>query len=103
MADGDRRQPLGGVTKEAFVHGGGNELTYDLLRGIKSDLCYELKRTQEMLGDVKAFQVVQPGLCDTKFVTRKQFFVGVGFVGTFLTGFGILNWKEILSLFKHIF
>lgn len=44
----DRRKPLGGVDKDTFVKSAGDpvlnaELTYDLLAGIKSDLCHELQ------------------------------------------------------------
>jgi len=41
--DKDRRQPLGGVKKETYIHSGGHELTYDLIAGMKSDLCHEIK------------------------------------------------------------
>ena len=59
----ERRQPLGGVKKETYVHAANNDpilsaqLTYDLIVGIKSDLCHEIKQIQ-----------CQPEVCVKKFV-----------------------------------
>jgi len=44
----DRRTPLGGVDKDTFVDSAHDpalnaKLTFDLISGIKSDLCHEIK------------------------------------------------------------
>jgi len=44
----ERRAPLGGVDKETFVHSAKDpdyhaELAFNLLSGLKSDLCHEIK------------------------------------------------------------
>ena len=50
----DRRQPLGGVSKDAYLHTGGHELTFDLIAGMKSDLCHEIKLIKQDTDFIKS-------------------------------------------------
>ena len=48
----DRRRPLGGVEKDTFVHSAEDpqknaELTYDLLFGMKSEICFALDEIKQ--------------------------------------------------------
>ena len=98
----DRRQPLGGVTKDAYVHGGGHELTYDLLSGIKSDLCWELKQTRAEIAEIKLDASCRPDTCDKKYVTRKQLCICLAICGAFFLGVGIINWQTVVEIIDKL-
>jgi len=43
----ERRRPLGGVAKETYIASGGHPLTYDLMAGMRSEVCEGLKSVKE--------------------------------------------------------
>ena len=66
----ERRKPFGGITKETFVQAGGNPIEYELMSGIKSDLCYEIKLIKEDTAAIKQQCSCRMGMCETKFIKR---------------------------------
>ena len=66
----DRRKPLGGVEKETYVNTGGNPLTFDLIVGMKSDLCHEIKLIQKDTDAIKSQCSCRMGQCELKFIKR---------------------------------
>ena len=90
----NRRQPLGGVSKHAFTESGGHELTFDLIAGLKSDLCHEIKKIQ-----------CQPEKCDKKFIKRwsekiplsMPSVLGIIAGACGLVGYGALKWETVLK------
>ncbi len=51
--DHDRRKPLGGVEKTTYVESGGHPLTYDLVAGLRSELCAAIHFLRD---DIKDFR-----------------------------------------------
>ena len=94
----ERRKPLGGVLKSTYVHSGGHELTYDLIAGIKSDLCHEIRLIQEDTAEIKSQCSCRMGACNKKFVTRAQVYWATIIICSFLSGLGILNWHELKKI-----
>ena len=95
----DRRQPLGGVDLETFVHSAMDpelnaKLTFNLISGFKSDICHEIKKIQ-----------CQPDECAKKFIKRfsekiplsMPSLLGIGAVTCFLVGYGALHWETVLK------
>lgn len=91
----DRRQPLGGISKETYVHHGGNDITYELIRGLKSDLCHEIKLIQADTAVIKSNCACREKACKKKYVTRTQVYIATGIICAFLVGLGIISWHEI--------
>ena len=61
--DRDRRKPLGGVEKETYIESGGHPLTYDLLAGMRSELCAAILSVKEDTNGFKDKGVVHCAEC----------------------------------------
>ena len=91
------RQPLGGVKKETFVHSAAHnpalnaELTFDLIVGIKSDLCHEIKQIQ-----------CQPPKCAKKFLQIRHVKIAGIVLISILIGYGALSWKAIFKFLPFL-
>jgi len=96
----DRRQPLGGISKETYVHHGGNDITYELIRGMKSDLCYEIRDLKEKVDEIREQINCNVDSCKKVFVTRKQVYLVVGILGAFLVGLGIISLYDLGKILK---
>jgi len=66
----ERRKPFGGVTKETYVANGGNPLQYELMQGLKADLCYEIKKIKENTDSIKAQCSCRVSECKAGFDSR---------------------------------
>ena len=66
----ERRKPFGGITKETFVQAGGNLIEYELMSGIKSDLCYEIKLIKEDTAAIKGQCSCRMAECNANFDSR---------------------------------
>jgi hypothetical protein len=109
------KKPLGGVDKETFVHSADNpvvnaELTYNLLIGLKYDVCRELKVITEQLDRMHKTCGHRMEMCenvfDSRYVRRWSekmplsvmevilAFISLGFA----IGFGVLTWKDIIRI-----
>lgn len=94
----ERRRPLGGVTKESYVHNGGHELTYDLLAGLKSDICQEIQQIKNNQDEIKASFITHVPDCEKKFVTITQAKIFGTFILVVLMTLGIkVSWPLIKS------
>lgn len=109
--DKDRRAPLGGVDKETYVHSAENavlnaELTYNLLSGLKSDVCSEIKHVKEDLKECKLHGGCQFADCQHMFIKKVHpriplsmpeliFFILT--LGT-LVGLGYITLKDVLGI-----
>ena len=100
MPDQDRRQPLGGISKETYVHHGGNEITYELISGMKSDLCHEIRKIKKTADEIKDNMLCNVDSCKKVFVTRKQVYIVVGIIGAFLIGLGIISVYDLEKIIK---
>lgn len=95
---GDRRKPLGGVSKHAYVANGGHELTYDLIAGVRSDVCFEIN-------ELKKVQETDRGhilTCESKFVTRKQFYIASAVFGALGIGLLVRNWQQLIDIVSKL-
>lgn len=105
----DRRQPLGGVRKDTYVHSGGHELTYDLIAGIKSDLCHEIKKIYEDTTAIKAQCSCRLEQCKEDFdkryirkaweklpLSKSELIAYLVFIGV-LIGLGIIEFTNVIK------
>lgn len=104
----ERRRPLGGVTKETYIKAGGDALTYDLMAGVRSDVCEEIV---SLHGELKALRE-NCGKCqvdlEDKFIKKAfgKWPVSIVEMVAYLVILGILIGSAILDpkgLFQHIF
>ena len=109
----DRRKPLGGVTKDSFVHSWSNpeenaKLTYDLLNGLASDLCYKFSQTDKKVDDLKIDFENHPADCEGRFIKSFAKFRGLQLslynflvlvlVFGVLIGLGVLEFTDVISV-----
>ena len=66
----DRRKPFGGITRETYVESGGKGIEYDLMSGIKSDLCHEIKLIKEDTAAIKNQCACRLSQCNAAFESK---------------------------------
>lgn len=107
----DRRRPLGGIEKATYVESGGHPLTYDLIAGLRGEVCAALLSIKEntaklkVIGDTNCFKCKNE-LADQYIkkafgkwpVSVVELFVYILLIGI-LIGSSILDPKGLL---KHI-
>lgn len=108
----DRRKPLGGVDKSTFVHSFGDarlnaEFTYDLISGLRSDICFKMDSIKEAMAKEKK----QCFECQQQFVKKmklKNNFLPISKIAFYAIcaiilisiGAGIIGPMEIVKLIK---
>lgn len=114
----DRRKPLGGVDKDTFVHSAEDaqlnaELTYNLLAGMRSDLCFKFEEIKQEVADIKIQCSCRLEQCNKDFVhrmkikdkslpiSRATFFFGCAMC-LVLIGAGIWQPEKVLAVAKII-
>lgn len=114
----DRREPLGGVKKETFVHSADDprnnaEMTYDLIAGVKSDLCHELKAIRKIIETMETTSTGRKQSCDTEYIKRAKIggyslpvswfpIIVAGGLFCIAIGYGLLEWKSIVGIIKGL-
>ena len=107
----DRRKPLGGVEKQTYVDSGGHPLTYDLIAGLRSELCAAIKSVKDDTETFKQADVVSCAACreelSTKYIKKAfgkwpvsvvELFVYVLLIGIFI-GSAIIDPRGLLEHF----
>lgn len=107
----DRRKPLGGVEKSTYVDSGGHPLTYDLIAGLRSELCAAILSVKSDTVQFKKNGATECVKCKEEFtgqyikkafgkwpVSIVEFIFYILVVGV-LIGTSIINPKELLKQF----
>ena len=53
----DRRKPLGGIEKTTYVESGGHPMTYDLLAGLRGEVCNAIMSVKEEVEEFRNHDV----------------------------------------------
>jgi len=107
----EHKKPLGGVLKETYIHAGGHELTYDLLAGMKADLCSEIKKIKTDTEAIKQHCACRVGQCESHFnkryikvaISKGPFAVSwieiilMAAIAGVMVGIGVIGWDEIFK------
>ena len=102
----DRRKPLGGVQKETFVSSADNphlnaEFTYDLIAGLRSDLCHKIDEIKSgcLYRDTECHKIYVPRLIRKLPLTPMEIMILLGGAGV-LVGIGV--WGNVKIVKKHL-